>query len=111
MMWRLWRLAKEYRTTPSDILSVSEPIRAFLLNRGIWYFGSKIESEMEERAQHSKNSNQAQGARYQVLMENLYPDNPEKRFRSPQRASSGKAGPAMGGEDYFTANAGKRRRS
>ena len=64
---------------------------------------------MDERSDKAKNATQSGAVRYQVLMEHLYPNNPEKRFRNPV-VSSGKAGPALGGESFFQENAGKRRR-
>lgn len=64
---------------------------------------------MDERSEKAK-GNRAGAIRYQVLMEHLYPDNPEKRFRNPV-VSSSKAEPAIGGESFFEKNAGKRRRN
>lgn len=64
---------------------------------------------MDQAADKASGKEASSAARYSVLMAYLYPDQPEKRFRRPEVSSSGKAGPAMGGEDFFTENAGSRR--
>lgn len=63
---------------------------------------------MEEASSGAKGADAIRAARYSALMKNLYPNNPELRFRKPEVSSSGKAGPAMGGEEFFTENAGRR---
>ncbi|UVK63826.1 tail assembly chaperone [Gordonia phage LilyPad] len=67
-----------------------------------------VEAEVEEAGSKIKNPGQAQGARYSVQMKYLYPDNPEKRFRSAQTPTE-KAGPSASGEEFFAKNFGQRR--
>ena len=66
---------------------------------------------MEAASSGAKGADAIRAARYGALMQNLYPNNPEKRFRTPEVSGSGKTESAMGGEDFFTGNAGSRRRT
>lgn len=110
MVWRLWKMSKQFGVPPASLIGVFDPLKAYFVNRGIWLFCSNLEAEMDERSDRAKNGKQSGAIRHQVLMEFLYPNNPEKRFRNPV-VSSGQAGPAIGGEDFFSKDADKRRRT
>lgn len=58
----MWKQAKAYGTTPSDLLGVEDPLISFYLNRAIWMFCSRVESELEKAAGEGKSkTRQAMG--------------------------------------------------
>lgn len=107
-MWQTWQMAKAFGKTPSEILGVFHPTRAFFLNRGIWLFCQFVENEMDTAADRVKGAKQSSGVRHSTLMKYLYPDDPSRRFRQVQSPTE-KAGPSASGEEFFTENFGKRK--
>ena len=89
-------MSKHYRTPPSSLWGFN-PLypKGFYFNRGIWLFGSMLESEMQAaengaRKRHGKKKGNAdkfvQSERLRVLGKYLHED--IKRFRDPGQATN-----------------------
>lgn len=107
-MWELWRRAKAFSVTPSNLLRIDDKKTAFWVDRGIWMFCSGIENEMDEASNKAKNPKQAQGQRHQVLMKYLHPGETKGLYRDPAAGASS-TGTVAKGEDFFK-NARRKRR-
>ena len=88
-------MTKHYKTLPSDIWGFDSGMpKGFYLNRGVWLFGSMLESEMQKaesaaRKRHGKKKGNAdkfvQSERLRVL--GLYLKEDIKRFRDPGKGT------------------------
>lgn len=92
-MWEAWRLAKAYRTRPSDLYGVTDELAAWCFNRAVWHFGSALESELQAAVDKAKNENQASFRQQQVLSDWGIG---ELKFRDPAAGSAVKPAPREG---------------
>lgn len=85
-MWETWRISKEYRCLPSDLLSITESTKKFYFNRAVWRFGISLEAEMDQAESQAKTDAAKRSARMLVFNRYMNPDNPNKgRFRDPAK--------------------------
>lgn len=93
-LWALWRRAKAFNQTPSQLLGLKPGSpKAFYLDKGMYIWARRIESEMDlaESRIKSKNANNAAKlkaqARNRVLENHLSkwedPKDSPKRYRDP----------------------------
>lgn len=61
-MWQVWRQAQAFHSTPADLLGVEDALVRFYLNRAVWTYCSRVESELEKAAGAGKSkTRQAMG--------------------------------------------------
>lgn len=53
-MYRLWSLAKAYKTRPSELLGVDDRLAAFHLDYQVWNFGSSLDAALQEAVEPKK---------------------------------------------------------
>ncbi|UOW93358.1 tail assembly chaperone [Mycobacterium phage Labelle] len=90
-MWETWQMCKQYSCLPTDLWPMYHPEtpKGFYLNRGVFYFGRKIENEMQQAENQSRKNRKpgpgtdrlANAARLRVLEK--YLGVPVKRHRDP----------------------------
>jgi hypothetical protein len=74
-------LSKAWRTRPSEIYEIEEPLAALNFDRAVNYFGSRVEAEMEEAAEKAKTQKIARSKSLSVL--NRYLEPAGQQFRDP----------------------------
>lgn len=52
-MWHLWKRSQAYRCRPSELLGLEDRLMAYYLDRGVWYFGSNVESQVETAGENA----------------------------------------------------------
>jgi hypothetical protein len=92
MCWRVWNLARAYRTTPSDFLNIDDPIAATYLDQAIATYGMRVENAITE-AVGDKTGPQAKMASDMTLAlwlgEEGKPQQAQK-FRDPAEVAQGR---------------------
>lgn len=53
-MWRLWNLAKAYRTRPSELLGVGDGLAAYHLDSAVQTFGSELDEALRQAVEPQK---------------------------------------------------------
>lgn len=66
-MWHVWKQAQSYSTTPADLLGVEDPLIYFYLNRAIWTYCARVESELESASNSGKSKSRQSMAVNMVL--------------------------------------------
>jgi hypothetical protein len=47
MTWQLWQRCQAFRCQPSDLIKLNNPLIAYFFDRGIWFFGSYVQREVD----------------------------------------------------------------
>src|ERR1700759_1172718 len=103
MVWETWQMSKTYHCLPTDLWQFDPKTpKGYYFNRGVYYFGSRIESDMnsaEARSRRGRNGVTADrlsnAARLHVLEK--YLGVPIKRNRDPG-AVTGDSAPVVDAE-------------
>lgn len=91
-LWDLYRMSKDYRTRPSELVDLDDPFAAFCLDRAVHDFGTAVENALSDVEGKTKKEIQVKSDR--VLRKWL--DMPLK-YRDPFK--SGAVGlPTKGGD-------------
>lgn len=53
MAWQMWMRCQAYKCRPSDLLRLENPLIAYYLDRGIWFFGSYVQREVDIAGQNA----------------------------------------------------------
>lgn len=53
-MWRLWKVAKTYRTRPSDLLGVDDKLAAYHFDVAVWTFGTELDEAIRQATEPQK---------------------------------------------------------
>jgi hypothetical protein len=65
--WEAWQLAKTYRSKPSEVYNLSDPIAAYCFDRAVHLFGSHMQADLEAAGANAKKPAIANGKRQQVM--------------------------------------------
>lgn len=82
-MWETFHLAKQARTSPSEILGIDrdeDPWAAYCLDRAVSTFGTTVQNELD--SVEGKNSKEIEIKRQRVL-NRFFPDSTGGRYRDP----------------------------
>lgn len=52
-MWQHYRMSKSLRKSPSELLDIRHPVRAFYFDRAVWMFGTTLEADLEAAGEGS----------------------------------------------------------
>lgn len=67
-MWELYRLAKTWRTRPSELIAVEDELAKFCLDRAVATFGLALENELNSvHFKDDKDGKKAERKRAQIL--------------------------------------------
>lgn len=66
-MWQHYRMAKSLRKSPSELLNIRHPVRAFYFDRAVWLFGTTLEADLEAAADGVKKEKAARAKQQMVL--------------------------------------------
>lgn len=58
-IWAVYDTAKKLSCRPSDVIGIKNEVTAYFFNRGVLYFGSTIEQDIEEKTRKMKSQDQA----------------------------------------------------
>lgn len=47
-------MSKAYRVPPADLIGMTDQVASFCLNRGVWRFGTALETEVHEKTHKLK---------------------------------------------------------
>ncbi len=76
-------MALKFHTTPSQLLSLTDPWESYCFNRAVYHFGTELEAEMDKVK--DKNENRAQRKREQILRKWIPEAAPARQFRDPAK--------------------------
>lgn len=82
-MWQHYRMAKSLKQTPSSLLDIRNPVRAFYFNRAVWVFGTTLEAHLESAAEGVKNEKRARAKQQMVLA--VWLGHTKGMYRDPAR--------------------------
>lgn len=63
----MWTLAKTWKTRPSELTAISDPLTAFYFDRAVATFGTEVEAAMDQAADGAKNKKDSQRRRQMAL--------------------------------------------
>jgi hypothetical protein len=89
-LWQMWNLAKVWKTRPSQLTHITDPLRAFYFDRAVYTFGTEVETAMDEAADGAKSKKEAQRKRQMALakyMKNADGTTASGTFRDPSAAA------------------------
>lgn len=66
-MWQHYRMSKSLRKSPSELLDIRHPVRAFYFDRAVWTFGSTLEADLEAAVEGVKKEKAAKAKQQMVL--------------------------------------------
>lgn len=66
-VWELYKLSKDYRCRPSDLLTITHPVQAFYLDRAVWTFGTSLDAALAKVEDGKKKAPQIKAAKTRVL--------------------------------------------
>lgn len=67
MLWEAWKLAKAYRTRPSDLYGIRDEVAAWCFDRAVFLFGTELEAELRDAADGAKNKQQSSSRQQRVI--------------------------------------------
>jgi hypothetical protein len=87
----MWKRSQAFHCRPSELLGLEDKLIAYFFDRGIWFFGSHVESEVDKagegaaRGVKSKGNREAlvNGARQRALDKLLDGKTAKSKFRDP----------------------------
>jgi hypothetical protein len=59
-LWTMWRLANQYSSRPSEVMSITNPVLAFYVDRAVSTFGMAVEEDLREQVGKQKSDLQKQ---------------------------------------------------
>lgn len=97
-MWHLWKRSQAYRCRPSELMGLEDKLMSYYLDRGIWYFGSHVEYQVDAAGDNAargvKNDKNRQalinGARLRTLDKLLSDGKPSgtRQFKDPVKSGA-----------------------
>lgn len=95
-MWQLWKRSQAFRTRPSELIGLEDPLIAYFLDRGTWFLGTYVEDRVDAAGRNAvkgvKNKKNAEalqnGARLRTLDKLLGggDSSVQRKFKDPVKA-------------------------
>jgi hypothetical protein len=78
-------MANQWKTKPSELLNVDDPLAAYYLNRAVFYFGQAYEADIEDAVEQAKTKASAERAANTVRDRWLRDDEDTPQEQSQER--------------------------